>query len=142
MSRQECDHYAVLGVDRAASVAEIGRAYRRAARATHPDVHPDEPRAGERFTAVTIAYETLSDPGRRATYDRAHPADGAAPTIPRSRRLPVEPIHLGQSGYLSAPRWWAPQREYRIPRADVFEREFVELARALVLLRRSGWRTY
>jgi hypothetical protein len=50
--------YAVLGVKRDASTIEIDRAYRRAARATHPDVHPDEPAAGARFAAVAIADET------------------------------------------------------------------------------------
>ena len=62
MSWQQPDYYAVLGVGRSASAADLDRAYRRAARATHPDVHPDDTSAAERFHAVTIAYETLSDP--------------------------------------------------------------------------------
>ena len=97
------DYYTVLGIDRSASDDEIGRAYRRAARATHPDIHPGEPSAGERFTAITIAYETLSDPARRAVYDRARPiarrANRVEPVSPRSAKTSVAPIplewHLG-----------------------------------------------
>ena len=62
MTSQEPDPYAVLGVGRGASPADVDRAYRRAARATHPDIHPDDASAADRFRAVTIAYETLSDP--------------------------------------------------------------------------------
>jgi curved DNA-binding protein CbpA len=146
MSREERDYYAVLGIDRAASAAEIGRAYRRAARANHPDIHPDEPGAAQRFAAVTIAYETLSDPGRRASYDRAHPsappAHRVAPTTLHSGRLPVEPIHLGQSRSSRTPSPWPPDAEYRIRRADIIERDLVELARTLIFLRGTRWRAY
>src|SRR5579862_442958 len=68
------DLYRLLGVEREASAQEISSAYRRAARDTHPDSCPDEPAAGERFKAVSDAYETLRDPGRRRAYDQAHPA--------------------------------------------------------------------
>jgi len=100
---QQPDHYALLGIGRSASDTDIDRAYRRAARATHPDVHPDDTSAAERFNAVTIAYETLSDPQRRASYDRSHPdAHPAAPTrvvVRRSRRPgAAAPVHLGRRG--------------------------------------------
>ncbi|HET8527489.1 MAG TPA: DnaJ domain-containing protein [Gaiellaceae bacterium] len=82
MRGEHRDPYVVLGVARRASAAEIARAYRRAARATHPDSGPGG--SGEGFRAVSDAYETLRDPGRRAAYDREHPAaradDPAAPT--------------------------------------------------------------
>jgi curved DNA-binding protein CbpA len=66
------DPYVVLGVGRRASPDEIARAYRRAARATHPDSGgPDT--GSERFQAVSDAYEVLRDPGRRAGYDRLNP---------------------------------------------------------------------
>lgn len=71
MRREQTDPYVVLGVLRQASDAEIARAYRRAARATHPDSGVG--RSGDRFRAVNDAYETLRDPKRRAAYDRAHP---------------------------------------------------------------------
>ena len=67
------DPYEVLGVPAGASRQEIARAYRRAAHAAHPDAQPQDPQAVARFRALTDAYETLSDPGRRAGYDRGHP---------------------------------------------------------------------
>ncbi|MPY95118.1 MAG: molecular chaperone DnaJ [Acidimicrobiia bacterium] len=64
------DHYALLGVSRDASPDDIKKAYRRLARQHHPDVNPGEPGAETRFREITIAYEVLSDPQRRARYDR------------------------------------------------------------------------
>ncbi|RMG98425.1 MAG: J domain-containing protein [Deltaproteobacteria bacterium] len=63
------DLYAVLGVDRRASSAEIKRAYRRLAVELHPDRHPDDPEAEARFRRINVAYHTLVDPQRRARYD-------------------------------------------------------------------------
>jgi len=70
-SREDLDPYVVLGVRRQASPDEIARAYRRAARLTHPDSGGSG--AGpDRFRLVSDAYEVLRDPGRRAGYDRLH----------------------------------------------------------------------
>lgn len=77
-SREERDPYGVLGVRRQASADEIARAYRRAARATHPD-GGGVGAGAERFRAVSDAYEVLRDPGRRAGYDQRHP-------LPRPKR--------------------------------------------------------
>ena len=71
-SREQRDPYGVLGVRRQAPPDEIARAYRRAARATHPDGGGCGAGA-ERFQAVSDAYDVLRDPGRRAGYDRRHP---------------------------------------------------------------------
>jgi molecular chaperone DnaJ len=71
-SGDDRDPYGVLGLRRQASPDEIARAYRRAARATHPDTG-GEGGGAERFRAVSDAYEVLRDPGRRAGYDRQHP---------------------------------------------------------------------
>lgn len=71
-SREDLDPYVVLGVRRHASPDEITRAYRRAARLTHPD-GGGSCAGSERFQAVSDAYEVLRDPGRRAGYDRQHP---------------------------------------------------------------------
>jgi DnaJ-class molecular chaperone len=70
-SRGHRDPYIVLGVPRQASGEEIARAYRRAARASHPD--SASAGSAERFRAVSDAYEVLRDPRRRAVYDRSRP---------------------------------------------------------------------
>jgi curved DNA-binding protein CbpA len=73
------DLYATLGVGHEASPDEIRDAYRRAARATHPDLNPGDATAAERFKRVQIAYEVLGDPQRRAAYDA--PVASALPTV-------------------------------------------------------------
>ena len=63
------DLYALLGVARDADGDTIKKAYRRLARQLHPDVNPD-PATQERFKEISQAYEVLSDPQKRAAYDR------------------------------------------------------------------------
>src|SRR5262245_14552815 len=63
------DLYALLGVSRDADAETIKKAYRKLARQLHPDVNPD-PDASARFQEVGRAYEILSDPQKRAAYDR------------------------------------------------------------------------
>jgi molecular chaperone DnaJ len=69
MATTERDYYEVLGVSRGASEAEIKKAFRALARELHPDVS-STPDAEKRFREVAEAFEVLSDPERRATYDR------------------------------------------------------------------------
>jgi molecular chaperone DnaJ len=64
------DPYEVLGVSRQANEAQIKKAFRQLARELHPDVNTEDPDAAERFKEAAEAYEILSDPERRATYDR------------------------------------------------------------------------
>jgi molecular chaperone DnaJ len=63
------DLYAVLGLTHAATAAEIKRAYKRLARRYHPDINPGDGDAVVRFRQITEAYEMLSDPDRRRSYD-------------------------------------------------------------------------
>src|SRR2546421_4648103 len=64
------DPYDVLAVSRDASEQEIKRAFRQLARELHPDVNAHDPDAEEKFKEAAEAYEILSDPERRATFDR------------------------------------------------------------------------
>jgi hypothetical protein len=74
------DHYALLGVQPDASLAQIKKAYRKLARQHHPDTNPGDPQAATRFRDITEAYETLTDPERREAYDRTRPKTKAMPT--------------------------------------------------------------
>jgi molecular chaperone DnaJ len=63
------DLYIVLGIERAASLEDIKRAYKRLARKFHPDINPGDRMAAQHFRQISDAYETLSDPERRRRYD-------------------------------------------------------------------------
>ena len=62
--------YEVLGVKPGATPEEIRKAYRKLAKEFHPDLNPGKPAAEARFKAVTAANDILSDPDKRARYDR------------------------------------------------------------------------
>ena len=63
------DHYKVLGVPSDASPRMIKKAYRRLARANHPDHNPGDPGAAQRFREISEAYEVLADAAERGKYD-------------------------------------------------------------------------
>ena len=64
------DHYQTLGVPRSASAEDIRKAYRELARKYHPDLHPDDNAAKEKFKKVQTAFDVLNDPSKREMYDR------------------------------------------------------------------------
>jgi molecular chaperone DnaJ len=64
------DYYAVLGVSRKATESEIKKRYRHLARKNHPDVNPGDTSAEERFKSIQEAYDVLSNPKKRAIYDK------------------------------------------------------------------------
>ena len=64
------DYYSLLGLGRDADQNEIKKAYRKLAMEYHPDRNPDDKKAEEKFKAISEAYAILSDPQKRAEYDR------------------------------------------------------------------------
>ena len=64
------DYYEVLGLGREASEGDIKKAYRRLAMKHHPDRNPSNTDAEGNFKEAKEAYEILSDPDKRAAYDR------------------------------------------------------------------------
>ncbi len=76
------DYYEILGVSRQCSSEELKVAFRKIAMDSHPDRHPDDPVAHERFKEASEAYSVLSDPERRRSYDLfGHSAVGSGPAV-------------------------------------------------------------
>ncbi|WP_428680037.1 DnaJ C-terminal domain-containing protein [Sphingopyxis sp.] len=76
------DPYSTLGVARGASEAEIKSAYRKLAKELHPDKNKDNPKASEKFSDVTRAYDLLSDKTKRAQFDRGEIDGDGNPAMP------------------------------------------------------------
>ncbi|MCX8027989.1 MAG: molecular chaperone DnaJ [Thermodesulfovibrionales bacterium] len=75
MATQIKDYYKILGVEKNASEDEIKKAFRRLARKYHPDLNPGDKTAEEKFKEINEAYAVLSDPKKRAEYDRGETID-------------------------------------------------------------------
>ncbi len=102
------DLYQLLGVPRGASREEIAQAWRRRARAEHPDHRPRDAgdAAADRFRVLAEAWRVLSDPARRAAYDRTleHQQPASRITAPAARvpvRRLVGPGGLGGLGAMT-----------------------------------------
>ena len=75
--------YEVLGVKPDASADEIRKVYRKLAKQFHPDLNPGKPEAEARFKSISAAYDLLSDPEKRARYDRGEIDESGAERPPR-----------------------------------------------------------
>lgn len=76
------DPYSILGVARGATEKEVKSAYRKLAKELHPDRNKDNPKATERFSEVTKAYDLLSDKDKRARFDRGEIDIDGNPAMP------------------------------------------------------------
>jgi curved DNA-binding protein CbpA len=104
--RPDPDLYQLLGVPRGASREEITQAWRRRARAEHPDARPADADAPGRFRALAEAYQVLGDPARRTAYDRALARDEQP-----AARVPVRrPAGPGGAGGMAPPVRAGPVR--------------------------------
>ena len=104
------DPYAVLGVSREATPLQVARAHRRLAKRHHPDLHEGATDAADAMRRINEAWWVLSNPIRRADYDRAHPfthrrraATGARRAL-RSSRLLLRRRAPGRPGAPRPPR--------------------------------------
>jgi len=94
------DLYERLGARRGAGSSEIRRAWQRLSRALHPALNPGDPVAAERYRDAAQAFEVLSDPPRRAAYDRGElpavpeepPAEGGFEGFDFSARVRIETV--------------------------------------------------
>src|ERR1700716_1974339 len=95
------DPYEILGLKRDADDAAIKAAYRKLAKRHHPDLHPGDKKAAERFQELNNANDLLSDPEQRARYDRGEiDAEGheVPPRGPFYRDFHTGPGRAGPAG--------------------------------------------
>ncbi len=141
MTSPQKDHYAVLGLERHCTEAEVRTAYRLLARKFHPDVNPGSAEALRRTQELNTAYEVLSDSVRRKEYDaraedgespKPHARQGVQRNIEQEVRLRIEDLLRGtrleirvndpanpdgpESYSLDIPPGTAPGSRHRIPR--------------------------
>lgn len=119
------DPYKVLGVAKDASADQIKTAYRKLARGLHPDLHPEDKNAEDRFKRVGAAYDLLSDPVKRARYDAGEIDASGAERARRSRGAPGGGFGGGPSGGF----------QFNDNAQDIFD----ELLRRRSKGRKAGW---
>ncbi|MBX9732272.1 MAG: DnaJ domain-containing protein [Sphingomonas sp.] len=93
------DPYQLLGVPRGASEADIKKAYRKLAKELHPDRNKDNPKASEKFSQVTNAYDLLNDKDKRARFDRGEIDGDGNPASP----FGFNPGQTGGGGFRPGP---------------------------------------
>jgi len=106
------DLYQLLGVPREASRDDIAQAWRRRARAEHPDSRPGDAAAADRFRALAGAWHVLGDPGRRAAYDQGL----AREQTQRPASRPPGPAVVTSAGRMPGPPLWAGPVRVEPPR--------------------------
>jgi len=128
------DLYQLLGVSREASREQIAQAWRRRARAEHPDSRPGDAAAPDRFRALAGAWHVLGDPARRTVYNQAL-AREQPPPPPASR--PPGPAVVTPAARMpgSPPLWAGPVRVDGPHRAPADEEEIRLAALAGLALR-------
>jgi DnaJ-class molecular chaperone len=156
MASAKIDHYAILGLDRGCTDAQIRRAYRVLAKRYHPDVNHGSAEAAERCRELNSAHEVLIDPARRRAYDRE--LEGTEVTPP-ARRVEKRERNVAQDAFvrmadflrgttlevhvndpanpraaeaaeiyrLEIPPGTAPGTRFRLPRAEPFADGFVQI---------------
>jgi curved DNA-binding protein CbpA len=125
------DLYQLLGVTRSAPRADIVQAWRRRARAEHPDSRPGDAAAPARFRALAGAWHVLGDPARRAAYDRKlADREGLAPVS----RPPEPAVMMPATRMTDSPPLWAGPVWVEVPpQAPGLDRRDEEEARFAVL---------
>ena len=120
------DLYQLLGVPYEASREEIAQAWRRRARAEHPDSRPGDAAAPGRFRALATAWHVLGDPARRAAYDQAL----AREETPPSARRPQGPAIVTPAARVPGPPplWAGPVRVEGSPVSSPVDEEEIRLA--------------
>jgi curved DNA-binding protein CbpA len=127
------DLYQLLGVSREASREQIAQAWRRRARAEHPDSRPGDAAAPGRFRALAGAWHVLGDPARRAAYDQALAREQPPPSVSR----PPGPAVVTPATWMPGPPplWAGPVRVDGPHRAPAGEEEIRLAALAGLALR-------
>ncbi|WP_459942518.1 molecular chaperone DnaJ [Deferrisoma palaeochoriense] len=123
------NYYEILGIHRNATATEIKQAFRKLALRFHPDRNPEDPEAEARFKEIAEAYEVLSDPARRAEYDRGGRPQARARAADVDLRAQVDELFREIFGDIfggRSPRGPRPQRG-----ADLRYRIQVDLAEAV-----------